>query len=188
MGKLENLENLRRSGSLKAEPPDRKECEGLMRSAVDRLTDAQTPSLSFSSRFDLAYNAAHAAALTALRLSGFRSEKRYLVFQCLAHTADVSKVHIRLFALCHERRNLAEYEGYMDGKTTHYWPRCLRAWPDWLSKSSDCWSPADLPQRRKAGRQSPVLCMGKSLHLPPDPLEYSRRNCDLKHCAFNGKA
>lgn len=114
MGKQESLENLLRSGSLKAEPPDRQECEGLMRSAMDRLTDAQTVSLSFASRFDLAYNAANAAALTALRLSGYRSDKRYLVFQCLVHTADVTKVQVRLFALCHERRNLAEYEGYMD--------------------------------------------------------------------------
>ncbi len=30
------------------------------------------------------------------------------------HTLDVSKAQVRLFALCHERRNLAEYEGYMD--------------------------------------------------------------------------
>lgn len=114
MGKHENLENLLRSGGLKAEPPDRQECEGLMRSATDRLRDAQTTSLSFSSRFDLAYNAAHAAALTALRLSGYRSDKRYLVFQCLVHTVDASKMQVRLLALCHERRNLAEYEGHMN--------------------------------------------------------------------------
>ena len=108
-----NLENLQRSG-LKVEPPDRKECDGLMRSARDRLKDAATAPLSFASRFDLAYNAAHAMALTALRLQGYRSEKRYLVFQCLVHTTDASKVEVRLLALCHERRNLAEYEGYMD--------------------------------------------------------------------------
>ena len=81
MGSNENLESLLRSGGLKAEPPDRKECEGLMRSAVDRLKDAQTSSLSFASRFDLAYNAAHALALTALRLAGYRSDKRYLVIR-----------------------------------------------------------------------------------------------------------
>jgi len=108
-----NLEDLQRSG-LKVEPPDRKECDGLMRSARDRLKDAATAQLSFASRFDLAYNAAHAMALTALRLQGYRSEKRYLVFQCLVHTTDASKVEVRLLALCHERRNLAEYEGYMD--------------------------------------------------------------------------
>jgi len=114
MGSSESLENLLRSGSLKVEPADRKECEGLMRSATDRLTDASSPQLSFASRFDLAYNAAHAIALTALRLRGYRSDRRYLVFQCLIHTAQLSKLQVRLFALCHERRNLAEYEGYMD--------------------------------------------------------------------------
>ncbi|WP_460157923.1 hypothetical protein [Pseudomonas sp. S2_H10] len=114
MGSNENLENLVRSGGLKAEPPDRKECEGLLKSASDRLKDAHSSALSFASRFDLAYNAAHALALTAMRLQGFRSDRRYLVFQCLVHTLGLNKVHVRLFALCHERRNLAEYEGYMD--------------------------------------------------------------------------
>lgn len=114
MSSKENLENLVRSGGLKAEPPDRKECEGLLRSAIDRLKDAHSPVLSFASRFDLAYNAAHALALTALRRQGYRSDKRYLVFQCLVHTLDLGKAQVRLFALVHERRNLAEYEGYMD--------------------------------------------------------------------------
>ena len=114
MGGKENLENLIRTGGLKAEPPDRKECEGLLNSAVDRLNDAHSSALSFASRFDLAYNAAHALALTAMRLRGYRSDRRYLVFQCLSHTLDIGTTQVRLFALCHERRNLAEYEGYMD--------------------------------------------------------------------------
>src|SRR5689334_11475026 len=102
MGNNENLENLVRSGGLKAEPPDRKECEGLLRSATDRLKDAHNCALSFASRFDLVYNAAHALALTAMRLQGFRSDRRYLVFQCLVHTLGLSKIQVRLFALCHE--------------------------------------------------------------------------------------
>lgn len=114
MSSNDNLENLMRSGNLKAEPPDRAECEGLLRSAIDRLKDAHNPALSFASRFDLAYNAAHALALTAMRLRGYRSDRRYLVFQCLAHTLGLNKAQVRLFALCHDRRNLAEYEGYMD--------------------------------------------------------------------------
>ena len=114
MTSKDNLENLVRSGGLRAEPWDRNECEGLLRSAIDRLKDAHNPELSFASRFDLAYSAAHALALTALRLRGYRSDKRYLVFQCLVHTLDVGKAQVRLFAICHERRNLAEYEGYME--------------------------------------------------------------------------
>lgn len=89
MSGKDNLENLVRSGGLKAEPPDRKECEGLLGSAIDRLKDAHSPVLSFASRFDLAYNAAHALGLTALRLQGYRSDKRYLVFQCLVHNLEM---------------------------------------------------------------------------------------------------
>jgi hypothetical protein len=111
---IEQLENLVRMGGLKAEPPDANESAGLLRSAVDRLKDAHNSALSFASRFDLAYNSAHALALYALRQMGYRSDKRYLVFQCLAHTVTVSKTQVRIFALCHERRNLAEYEGYLD--------------------------------------------------------------------------
>lgn len=111
---IEQLENLVRTGGLKAEPPDANESAGLLRSAVDRLKDAHNSALSFASRFDLAYNSAHALALYALRQMGYRSDKRYLVFQCLAHTVTVSKTQVRIFALCHERRNLAEYEGYLD--------------------------------------------------------------------------
>ncbi|GLK91012.1 hypothetical protein [Pseudomonas turukhanskensis] len=114
MGSNDNLENLVRSGGLKVEPVDRRECEGLVRSAAHRLHDAHNSALSFASRFDLAYNAAHALALTAMRLQGYRSDRRYLVFECLAHTLDMSRGQVRLFALCHSRRNLAEYEGYMD--------------------------------------------------------------------------
>jgi len=111
---IEQLENLVRTGGLKSEPPDANESAGLLRSAIDRLEDAHNAKLSFASRFDLAYNAAHALALYALRQKGYRSDKRYLVFQCLAHTTATTKTQVRLFALCHERRNLAEYEGYMD--------------------------------------------------------------------------
>ena len=111
---IEQLENLVRTGGLKAEPPDANESAGLLRSAIDRLQDAHNPALSFASRFDLAYNAAHALALYALRQQGYRSDKRYLVFQCLTHTIQTTKTQVRIFSLCHERRNLAEYEGYLD--------------------------------------------------------------------------
>ena len=70
--------------------------------------------MAFTSRFDLAYGAAHGLALAALRASGHRSDKRYLVFQCLIHTSMLDKSHIRLFSLCHEKRNLAEYEGHLE--------------------------------------------------------------------------
>lgn len=110
---LENLENLKKIGGLNEEPADKKEFEGLVASAKDRLNDVQSCQLSYASRFDLTYNAAHALALAALRFSGYRSDKRYLVFQCLPQTLGFSKSETRIFSLCHERRNLAEYEGHM---------------------------------------------------------------------------
>lgn len=108
------LENLFKIGNLHREPPDSKEFKGLVLSAQDRLEDAQNSSLSFASRFDLAYNAAHGFALAALRTAGYRTDKRYLVFQCLVHTVSMENAKMRVFSLCHERRNLAEYEGHMD--------------------------------------------------------------------------
>jgi hypothetical protein len=110
----QNLLNLVKTGSLKAEPADRREFAGLLRSGKIRLADAQMTGLSPESRFDLAYNAAHALALAALRSKGFRSENRYLVFQSLAHTLDLPAAEWRVLALCHERRNLAEYEGFIE--------------------------------------------------------------------------
>jgi hypothetical protein len=80
------MAHLARIGQLKTEAPDARECAGLLRSAAVRLRDAQQATLSIENRFDLAYNAAHAGALAALRAHGYRSENRYLVFQCLEHT------------------------------------------------------------------------------------------------------
>ena len=105
------LDNLVRIGQLKVEPPAEGELEGLLGSGVRRLADAERGELSLESRFDLAYNAAHTLALAALRFRGYRSESRYLVFQCLQHTIDLPNEQWRVLDQAHRRRNLAEYEG-----------------------------------------------------------------------------
>ena len=76
----EKLENLVKIGQLKAEPASKEEIAGLERSGVARLEDSKNKDLNRESRFDLAYNAAHALSLAALRAAGYRSENRYLVF------------------------------------------------------------------------------------------------------------
>ncbi|GAA0502638.1 hypothetical protein [Pigmentiphaga daeguensis] len=96
---------------LKAEPPDAKEFDGLKRSGHARLKDALNSSLSIESRFDLAYNAAHALCLAALRWNGYRSTNRYLVFQLLPHTLGLGPAVWRVLSKCHDIRNLGEYEG-----------------------------------------------------------------------------
>lgn len=108
------LDNLVRVGRLKREPPTDDEIAGLLRSAQERLNDAGRTELSYSSRFDLAYNAAHALSLVALRRAGYRSENRYLVFQALPHTVGMEAAKWRVLAKAHERRNLVEYEGFLE--------------------------------------------------------------------------
>jgi len=110
----EELDNLVKIGQLKAEPGTQVEFDGLVDSARKRLADARNEKLSFESRFDLAYNAAHAFALAALRRHNYRSGNRYVVFQVLPHTLGLDTIIWRVLAKCHDRRNLAEYEGHFE--------------------------------------------------------------------------
>ncbi|KON80454.1 hypothetical protein PA01_01210 [Azoarcus sp. PA01] len=110
---LDNLAKVSKGG-LKIEPPNQAEFDGLVRSAKRKLLDARTPTLGLESAFDLAYNAAHALALAALRWHGYRSENRYLVFQTLPHSIGFAPAKWRVLDLCHGKRNLAEYEGSFD--------------------------------------------------------------------------
>ncbi len=105
------LDNLVAAGSLKKEAPDAGEYLGLLRSGTVRLSDAQKGGLSLESRFDLAYNAAHAFSLAALRRNGYRPTSRYIVFQALEHTLAVRPAVWRVLAKCHQIRNQGEYEG-----------------------------------------------------------------------------
>jgi hypothetical protein len=110
----QNLDNLVKIGQLKKESGSQSEFDGLVESGRIRLADAHTRSLALESRFDLAYNASHALALAALRWHGYRSENRYLVFQCLQQTLALGPEHWRVLALCHQRRNDAEYRGRVE--------------------------------------------------------------------------
>jgi hypothetical protein len=109
--KLDNLVKIRQ---LKAEPAANEEITGLLRSGAARLVDAKNESLSKESRFDLAYSAAHALSLAALRRAGYRSQSRSLVFQCTQYTLDLAAEHWRVLDQAHRQRNLAEYEGDID--------------------------------------------------------------------------
>jgi hypothetical protein len=106
------LENLSEPGKvLRKEAPDGREFAGLKRSGLTRLADAEKQVNSVESRFDLAYNAAHALCLAALRHAGYRATNRYIVFQVLPHTLGLGPDVWRVLARCHEVRNRGEYEG-----------------------------------------------------------------------------
>jgi hypothetical protein len=74
------------SGLLDQEPPDTTEYLGLLKSGETRLADARRAENSLEGRFDLADKAAHALCLAAQRRAGYRSSKRYAVFQALPRT------------------------------------------------------------------------------------------------------
>ena len=109
------LERLAGPGNvLTREAPDAIEFAGLVRSGLVRLKDAERESNSLDSRFDLAYSAAHALCLAALRHHGFRSSKRYIVFQVLPDTLGLGPEVWRVLSKAHDTRNRTEYEGAID--------------------------------------------------------------------------
>ena len=111
------LENLSGPGkALRKEAPDAKEFVNLKRSGLKRLADAENKAISAESRFDLAYNAAHALCLAALRHAGYRAANRYIVFQVVPHTLGLGPEVWRVLARAHDLRNRGEYEGdiYVD--------------------------------------------------------------------------
>lgn len=111
---MQALDNLVKIGQLKTEPPRPDEVIRMLAMANTRLADALMKGVSLEGRFTSAYNAAHVASLAALRLHGFRSENRFTVFQCLSHTIAWPANKWRVLDLAHQKRNLAEYEGYLE--------------------------------------------------------------------------
>ncbi|MBK8401142.1 hypothetical protein [Propionivibrio sp.] len=111
---LQSLDNLVRIGQLKTEPRNIVEVTRMLGMARTRLEDSRLENLSLEGRFTSAYNAAHAASLAALRWHGYRSENRFTVFQCLVHTLNWPPSRWRVLDTAHHKRNLAEYEGFLE--------------------------------------------------------------------------
>lgn len=111
---LPELDNLVQIGRLKREPRNTNEVRRMLALARTRLADSSQVGLSPEGRFTSAYNAGHVAALAALRWHGYRSENRFLVFQCLVHTLGWPAQRWRILDSAHQKRNLAEYEGFLE--------------------------------------------------------------------------
>jgi uncharacterized protein (UPF0332 family) len=111
---MQNLENLVKAGQLKKELPLQSEVDGLIRAARQLLKDSQISSLSKQGKFELSYSAAHSLSLAALRWHGYRSENRFIVFQCLVHTIGLENSKVRILSDAHNKRNKSAYEGEAD--------------------------------------------------------------------------
>jgi hypothetical protein len=110
----ENLENLLKIGKLKVDSSTDDEVRGLIQRGLVKIEDYKHPGLSIETRFDVIYGAAHAFCLAALKNAGYRSESRYIVFQCAQHTIGLEPEYWRVMSDAHRQRNVAEYEGYID--------------------------------------------------------------------------
>ncbi len=110
----ENLENLVKTRSLQRSELSEEEIANLITMGRAKLNSAKNAELDPYSKFDLLYNAAHALALAALWREGYRSESRYIVFQCTQHTLNLDAASWRVLSDAHKKRNLAEYEGIIE--------------------------------------------------------------------------
>ena len=115
---IKALENLAKTGVLKKEPPNAIEMKRLLEQAKNRLKDVSAKGLSAEGQFIAAYDAAYAAGLAAMRWHGFRSDKRYVVFQALEHTLGWGPVEWRVLDAAHAKRNLSLYEGFLEFSET----------------------------------------------------------------------
>lgn len=112
---LKNLDNLVERGVLKSEPGDQNEFDSLVALGRKKLKDAANDTIAEESQFDLAYNAAHALSLAAMRWHGYRPDnKRYVVFQTLSDTLGIKPEQWRILDKSHTARNLAEYAGSIE--------------------------------------------------------------------------
>ena len=82
--------------------------------AHKRLRDSEIKEVSIEGRFTFAYNAAHSAALSALRWHGYRCENELTAFHCLGETLGWPTNRWQTFDAIHHKRNRVEYEGYAE--------------------------------------------------------------------------
>ncbi len=115
---MQALKNLAATGQLIPEPTSVEEISGFLMRAEQQLIDARTASLSAASRFSLAYDAAHAFALAALRAHGYRPGRglghRMVVFSTLVHTVASPVAECAALVRYHTKRNSSEYAGLVN--------------------------------------------------------------------------
>ena len=110
------LENLLRTGQLKAHAADERELQRLLDSAQLGLKDAALAELSGDSRLNLAYRAMMQAALAAVLANGYRpstSEPGHhqLLLQMLPKTIGLANERVRVLEAFRKARNQNDYRG-----------------------------------------------------------------------------
>jgi hypothetical protein len=100
--------------SLEYYTPTRDELQGHLDNARDHLADASLKGVSKLGTFNGTYNAAHALALAAFKILGYRPAgegHRQSVFSALEHAVPATEGDKELFIEAHKLRNNTEYGG-----------------------------------------------------------------------------
>lgn len=106
----DNLENYVKLRRISPEPARPGEIDVFLKNAEDALCLLARAD-NAQQRFFCAYPAAHAFAVAALRLQGYRPHDRAVAFQCLTHTTNTSDGDVQNFVAAHSARNQNTYEG-----------------------------------------------------------------------------
>lgn len=111
-----SLDNLVKTGQLKAHVTSPTEVGRLLEAARRNLADAGHTSNSAETRFDCAYKAVMQCALVALHVKGYRPDTKRpghhaLVIQALPLTMGIAGPRIAVLDKLREKRNLADYTG-----------------------------------------------------------------------------
>lgn len=104
------LDNLVEGRQLQLQPPRKSEIDRNLKRAGELLEGAQNIKMPASVRFNLAYSAAYALAFNALRMAGYRTNRRGMVFQCVVHVLSVSDDEAATLITAHSIRNSVEYD------------------------------------------------------------------------------
>jgi len=111
-----SLENLVRTGQLKAHVADRAQVAMLLAAVERNLADARRGGTSTETRFDCGYKAILQSALVALAASGYRPDNKRpghhaVTIQSLTLTLGISGTRIAALDKLREKRNLSDYTG-----------------------------------------------------------------------------
>ncbi len=111
-----NLLSLVRIGQLDNVPYSADSIKRMLRSARQRLHDADLEQNSHATRFDCAYTTIRSVADMSLHLAGYRTSTskpghHQTAIQCLAHTLNVDDATVRVLDCLRKQRNLSDYDG-----------------------------------------------------------------------------
>lgn len=110
------LENLLKTGQLKAHEADAKELRRLLDAARRNLRDSAATNISPENRFDAAYKAVMQSALVALMANGLipdnkRPGHHAVAIQSLPKAIGIAAERVAVLDVLRRKRNLSDYTG-----------------------------------------------------------------------------